>query len=274
MTMSISGPLRAVIVDDEASARERVRAALQALGDVDVVAECADGDAAVAYILAHEPDLVLLDVQMPGLDGFGVVQRVGTARMPPVVFTSGYAEHAVRAFEACAIDYVLKPFDDARLCAAVARVRTQILARAAAQLASNGDVGSTDPRVRLLLDVLAKQSKPRLHPDALVVRVGGAFEVVRVNEVVWVEADGNYAQLHVAGRTRLVSRSLAALERDLLDPARFARVHRSAIVNVGKIQKIEPLFHGDLLLVLEGGARVTCSRRYRERLEELLYFTT
>lgn len=286
--------MRVLVVDDDPLARARIVETLAAEPAVQIVGECGDGPSAVEGVLAWAPDLVLLDVQMPGFDGFEVVQRVGAARMPAVVFTSAYAEYAVRAFEAYAIDYVLKPFDDARLLAAVARVRARHLGQRRAPAAppaprvredeapdaEGGTAGRSGPapapadvRLRALLDHLNLPARPR-YPDALAVRASSGYAVVRIVEISWFEAEGNYARIHGGGRARLVSKSLATLEREVLDPERFVRVHRSAIVNVATIHSVEPLFHGDLLLVLADGARVTCSRRYRARLEERLYFTT
>jgi two-component system LytT family response regulator len=271
--------LRVLVVDDDATARRHIAELLGPRPDVEIVGECADGECAVAQIAATRPDLVFLDVQMPKLDGFGVVERVGASRMPPVVFTSAYAEFAVRAFEAYAIDYVLKPFDDARFLAALARAREQVAVRAEREAAARESAAresappAADPRLLALLAHLAGPARPR-YPDAVAVKSGGQYVVLRVEDVDWIEADGNYARLHVQKRPRLITKSLATLERDVLDPARFVRVHRSAIVNVAKIAAVEPLFHGDVSLVLQDGTKVDCSRRFRERLEERLYFTT
>ena len=307
-TAIADAPIRVLIVDDDAAARGRARDVVNAEPGLEVVGECADGTTAVALIRAARPDLVLLDVQMPGLDGFGVVSQVGAASMPAVVFTSAYAEFAVRAFEAYALDYVLKPFDDARLRAGLTRARAQVLARrtaasaapaaappevlpepaatptvaapvkapeaaALAEGASPWPPSFDDPRLPLLLDYLARPARPR-YPDALAIRVGAQYAVVRVADVDWIEADGNHARVYVQKRPRLVTKSLSTLERDVLDPERFVRVHRSAIVNVPRVAAVEPGLHGDLDLLLQDGTRVSCSRRYRERLEERLYFTT
>lgn len=281
---AIAGVLRVLIVDDDPTARARARDVLGRRPDVVVVGECADGETAVALIGAARPDAVLLDVQMPGLDGFGVVARVGVAGMPPVVFTSAYSEFAVRAFEAYALDYVLKPFDDARLLQALERVRREVAVRHAAAIAGRAQGASSsadvlagtvaaDPRLQALLDLLARPARPR-YPDALAIRAGPHYAVVRVVDVDWIEADGNYAQVYVQRRPRVVSKSLAVLEREVLDPDRFVRVHRSTIVNVSRVHTVEPGLHGDVDLVLHDGTRVACSRRYRDRLEERLYFTT
>ncbi len=278
--------LRVLIVDDDAGARRRAREVLDASPDVQIVGECGDGESAVALIGAARPDLVLLDVQMPGLDGFGVVGRVGAEAMPPVIFTSAYSEFAVRAFEACAIDYVLKPFDAGRLLQALERVRRELAVRrdragdrtsagaaAPAPELPRGDALAADPRMQLLLELVANPGRPR-YPDALAIRAGAQYAVVRVADVDWIEADGNYSRVYVQKRPRLVSKSLATLEREVLDPSRFVRVHRSTIVNLSRVAVVDPGDHGDVDLVLHDGTRVACSRRYRERLEQRLYFTT
>ncbi|GJG89779.1 DNA-binding response regulator [Gemmatimonadetes bacterium T265] len=284
--MSVSPPpvspaatLRVLIVDDDAGARRRAREVVEETADVQIVGECADGESAIALIGAARPDVVLLDVQMPGLDGFGVVNRIGTAAMPPVIFTSAYAEFAIRAFEACAVDYVLKPFDSGRLLTAIDRVRRELAARreraaaSAAPGATAGDGLAADPRMQLLLELVANPARPR-YPDALAIKAGAQYAVVRVADVDWIEADGNYARVFVQKRPRLVSKSLATLEREVLDPARFVRVHRSTVVNVSRVAAVEPGDHGDVDLLLHDGTRIVCSRRYRERLEQRLYFTT
>ena len=231
-----------------------------------MVAECSDGREAVRALTSSPVDLVLLDVEMPRLDGFGVLTEVGPERMPPVIFVSAYSAYAVRAFEAYALDYLLKPFDDARFATALDRGRTQVNARRHANAA-------LDQRLIGILEHL-RRPQPAQYPDALAIRSGDQYVVVRVADVDWIEADGNYARLYVRGRARLLTKTLAALESELLDPTVFIRVHRSAIVNALKIASVEPLFHGELTLVLHDGTRVPCSRRHRKRLEERLYFTT
>src|SRR5688572_880787 len=204
---------------------------------------------------------------MPRLDGFGVVELVGPEHMPAVVFTSAYAEFAVRAFEAYALDYLLKPFDDARFAAALARARQQVADRRTAAFAR------PDARLVGLADEL-RRPEPARYPEALAIKSGTEYVVVRAADIDWIEADGNYAKVYVQKRPRLLAKSLTALEHEVLDPDRFLRVHRSAIVNLSRIVSVEPLSHGELTLVLQDGTRVDCSRRYRKRLEERLYFTT
>jgi two-component system LytT family response regulator len=257
--------MHVLVVDDDASARQHIRALLAAYDDV-MAEECSDGREAVRALTSSRVDLVLLDVEMPQLDGFGVLAEVGAERMPPVIFVSAYSEYAVRAFEAYALDYLLKPFDDARFATALDRGRAQVHARRHANAA-------LDQRLIGILEHL-RRPQPAHYPDALAIRSGDQYVVVRVADVDWIEADGNYARLYVRGRARVLTRTLAALESELLDPSVFIRVHRSAIVNASKIASIEPLFHGELSLVLHDGTRVPCSRRHRKRLEERLYFTT
>jgi two-component system LytT family response regulator len=261
-------PLRAVVVDDEALGRDCVRIALERRGDVAVVAECDEGPAAVAAIEALRPDVVLLDVQMPGMDGFAVVERVGAARMPPVVFVTGHDEHAVRAFQVHALDFVLKPFDDARLARAMDRVRAQL------QLRRDGELG------RRLSALLAEVRAPdaavaapdRALPAApgerltrLVVREDGHIRFVPVRDVDWLEGDGNYVRVHAGGRVHRLRAGVGGLAARL-DPARFARIHRSTIVNVERIREVQPWFGGDYVAILDDGTRLRVSRTFAQDL--------
>jgi two-component system LytT family response regulator len=266
--MLVPSTIRTLVVDDDVLARTHLRALLEGEADVEVVGECADGRTAVERIATLQPDLVLLDVQMPLLDGFGVVQQVGPGRMPPVIFISAHSDFAVRAFEAYALDYVLKPYESTRLLAAIARARETVAARRRAHAAL-----PDDGRLTALLAQFALPTVPR-YPDSLAVKLGDQYHVLRVPDIDWIEADGNHSRLHIAQRHRLIAKSLALLERQVLDPARFLRVHRSSIVNISKVVAVEPMFHGDVQLVLQNGTRVDCSRRYRSRLQERLYFTT
>lgn len=277
--------IRALLVDDDALARDRVRTLLAKYEDIAIVGECADGREAVSALTASPFDLVFLDVEMPNLDGFGVLSEVGAERMPPVIFISAYATYAVRAFEAYALDYLLKPFDELRFAAALERARAQVDARqanAVRAVDSNGMGGSAtadaasaplDQRLIALLEDL-RRPQPVHYPEALAIRGGDQYVVVRVADIDWIHADGNYSRLYVHGRARLLTKTLATLEAEVLDPDLFVRVHRSAIVNTAKIAAVEPLFHGDLTLIMQDGMRVPCSRRHRKRLQGKLYFTT
>lgn len=275
--MTGDAPLRVLVVDDDPLARARIRTLLADHPDLVVAGECEDGRQAADALAAAGIDAVFLDVQMPHLDGFEVLAAVGVARMPPVVFTSAYSEFAVRAFEAYAIDYLLKPFDATRFAVAVERVREQAAAhRSRRQPPRAGDGGAAplDERLVGLLQHWERVGAAPTYPEAIAIKGGAQYTVVRVADVDWIEADGNYARLYVQRRPRLLAKSLATLEKQVLDPDRFVRVHRSAIVNATKIVAVEPLSHGELTLVLHDGTRVDCSRRYRKRLEEKLYFTT
>ena len=259
--------IRTLVVDDEAQARQRVRELAKGHPDIQIVHESAGGLDAVETIRSRDIDLVFLDVQMPDLDGFGVVAAVGAERMPPVIFTTAYAEYAVRAFEAYALDYLLKPFDMGRLTVALDKARLQIAQRHASEGASS------DGRISGLLQHLTENGD-HLFPEAIAIRNGAQYVVTRIADVDWIEADGNYSRLHVNKRPRLLTKSLATLEKDILDPDVFIRVHRSAIVNAKRITAVEPKAHGDLRLVLQDGTQVDCSRRFRKRLEDKLYFTS
>ncbi|MBA3891080.1 MAG: response regulator transcription factor [Gemmatimonadaceae bacterium] len=258
-----------LVVDDDLRARQRLRDLSERAGGLAVIGECADGREAVDALSAGQVDLVFLDVEMPRLDGFGVIAEIGLDRMPPVIFTSAYSEFGVRAFESYALDYLLKPFDESRFLAAVDRVRAPVGARDRQGAARR----TADPRLRGLLEHV-QDHRRGTHPEAIAIRTGGQYAVVRVADVDWIEADGNYSRVYVQKRPRILTRTLATLEREVLDPAVFVRVHRSAIVNGTKIVAVEAHGHGDLTLVLHDGTHVHCSRRYRARLEDVLYFTT
>jgi len=245
-------PLRVLVVDDEPLARRLVRALLAPDPDVSVVAECS-GVAAAAAIVQHAPDIVFLDVQMPEVDGFEVVEQVGAERAPVIVFVTAYGEHALRAFDVHAIDYVLKPIDDARFARALAHAKAQALARRR---------GEGDGRLEQLM------RDPARMPNGFLVRARDRTLVVRADEIDWIEASDYYATLHTRGQSHLLRETLSSLERRL-DPARFFRVHRSAIVNLDRVREIQPLFHGDGIVVLEDGAQVRLSRARRREFERL-----
>ncbi len=255
-------PLRVLVVDDDPLSRERIRSLLQDDAELEVIGECGDGRAGVEAIRREQPDLLFLDVQMPELDGFGVVEAIGAERMPVVVFVSAYVEFALRAFDAYALDYLLKPFAADRFALALARAKEQARLRAPGQ----------DARISALARHLA--GDPAAYPEVLAIKAGGQYAFVRVEEVDWVEADGNYARLHLGAATRMMTRTVTELETRILDPARFARIHRSTIVNLSRIVAAEPLFHGDLSVSLRDGTRLTCSRRYRHNLEARVFFTS
>ncbi|MGE3274143.1 MAG: LytR/AlgR family response regulator transcription factor [Vicinamibacterales bacterium] len=245
--------MRVLIVDDEPLARENLRLLLQGVPGATVAGECRTGREAIQLAARLSPDVVFLDIRMPRLDGFEVVERLGGDPPPLVVFVTAYDEHAVRAFDAPAVDYLLKPFDDARFARAIVRLRERLAARAAGGMAPLTD--GVSPAAR--------------YAERLVIREVGRMRVVRVAELDWVEAEGVYCRLHAGGRSDLLRSSMDALE-DVLDPVRFARVHRSAIVNVTRIAELAPAGHGDYVIRLTTGQEISLSRRRRQVLDALL----
>ena len=253
--------LRTVIVDDEPLARERLASLLSAEQDIEVVAQCRDGEEAVTAIDQHSPDLVFLDVQMPGLNGFEVIDAVGGEKMPLVIFVTAYDQHALRAFQVRALDYLLKPFDRERFKEALQRARAHI------QRDETGDLG------RRLLALVKDLRRDQPKTDRLVVKSGGRLFFLRTDEIDWVEASGNYVRLHVGATSHLLRETMNAIE-GRLDPEKFFRIHRSRIVNMERIQEMQPWLNGEYAVLLRTGTRLTLSRGYREKLQERLGRTT
>jgi len=224
--------------------------------DAVIIGECSSGAEAVEAIEQYPPDLVLLDVQMPGMDGLGVVEAVGLDRMPPVIFVTAYDHHAVRAFELCALDYLLKPFDAERFERALDRARARI------------QFGGPMDWNRRVLSLLERMRQPRAASDRLVLRSGGRMFFLPAEEIDWIGAEGNYARIHVGKQAHLVRETLTDLERRL-DGARFFRIHKSTIVNADRIREIQPTINGAHVVLLRDGSRLTWSRGYRARLKEL-----
>lgn len=249
--------MRVLIVDDERLARRGIRRQLARFDGLEIVGESADGAAAVQAIGDLAPDLVILDVQMPELDGFQVIEAVGPGRMPAVIFMTAYDEHAIRAFEADAVDYLLKPVDPARVERAVARALRRL----------EGGGGDLASRLEALLRRLDRPPS-----DASVRRIPvedrGRFHFVDPAEILWVEAAGNYVRLHTLDRIHRVRSTLEAMERRL--GGRYLRVSRSAVVNRDAIEEVEPYIKGSFVLILTGGGKVRSARRYREVLLEFL----
>ncbi|MCI0433691.1 MAG: LytTR family DNA-binding domain-containing protein [Gemmatimonadetes bacterium] len=278
--------MRAVIVDDEPVARAGIRQLLAADAEVTVVGEAGSGPAAVRAILEHEPDLLFLDIQMPEMNGFEVLDAVGPARVPAVIFVTAYDQFAVRAFEVQALDYLLKPFDDERFRAVLGRAKAHV------RRARDGDLAA---RLSALLEQWesSRPSQPHAGPDRttqpstsrrlrrrgpepaggwlarIIVRGSGRVFFQPVEEIDWIEAADYYARLHVSGKTHLVRETLAALEKQL-DPRRFLRVHRSAIVNIDRIKELRPDWRNRHELVLRDGTAVPLSRGRKKTVERLL----
>jgi two-component system, LytTR family, response regulator len=249
--------MRALVVDDEPMARERVLSLLQHEDDVEVVGECSDGEQAIAAIQHHTPDLVFLDVQMPGIDGFGVIQAIGAERMPIVVFITAYDEYALKAFEVHAADYLLKPFGRDRFQETLKHARESLERRRA------GDLGR---RLLALVNDI-KPETPKL--DRLVVKSGGRVFFLRTEDIDWIEAAGNYVRLHLTDESHLFRETMNRMEARL-DSRKFARIHRSRIVNTERIKELQPWFNGEYVVVLRNGTRLPLSRGYRDKLQEQL----
>jgi two-component system LytT family response regulator len=245
-----------IIADDEPLARERLRMLLAGRTGYEIVAECEDGAQAVDRILDAQPDLVFLDVNMPALDGLEVAEALGEAT-PAVVFVTAFQEFAVRAFEVSAVDYLLKPVDRERFERALARAETRLASDAPPAL---------DPVLRQLLEALRAE---RSYAKRFLVRSVRGHYFVRADEIDWVDAQENYVRLHAGGRAHLVRETMTALEAKL-NPDMFVRVHRSAIVNIDRIERIESHTRGEYLITLRDGTRLTSSRAHGERLRQLL----
>jgi two-component system LytT family response regulator len=249
--------IRTLIVDDEPLARERLRSLLEAEPDIEIVGECRDGREAVETIRKIGPDLVFLDVQIPELDGFGVLETLGADRAPVIVFVTAYDQYALQAFEVHAVDYLLKPFDQDRFQKALARARTAV---------ARDQRGELNERLLALLQDL---KVPQGYLERLVVKSSGRLFFLRTDEIDWIESSGNYVCLHVAGESHLLRETMTGLE-GRLEPNRFVRIHRTAIVNIDRIKELQPLFHGEYQVILRDGTQLTLSRGYRDRLQEVV----
>jgi two-component system LytT family response regulator len=249
--------IRTLIVDDEPLAREKMRSLLEAEDDIEVAGECRDGVEAIETIRRTPPDLIFLDVQIPEVDGFGVIERIGPEKMPAVVFVTAYDQYALQAFEVHAVDYLLKPFDQERFQKALARARAEVESR------RNGDFSQR------LLALLQDLKSPQGHLERLVVKSSGRLFFLRVEEIDWIESSGNYVCLHVGSESHLLRETMSGIEAKL-DPARFIRIHRTAIVNIDRIKELQPLFHGEYEVVLRNGTTLTLSRGFRDRLQGLI----
>ena len=256
-------PITAIVADDESVARRRLVRMLGESGRASVVAACAGGRDAVERVVTLRPDLLFLDVQMPDLDGFQVVEAIAGRASPAIVFVTAYDQYALRAFDVHAVDYLLKPFDAARFEDALGRA----IDRATIRRSEGGD----DERLRALLaEYLSRPRSPQVeYLDRVAVKHDGTLRIVRTTDVDWWEADGNYVRLHAAGSSFLVRSTMAAIEAQL-DPRQFIRVHRRYVVNVDRIVEVQPWFAGDAVAVLRNGAKVRVSRTYRERLHTRL----
>src|SRR5512143_539566 len=255
--MSDTTKIRTVIVDDEELARDRIQTLLELQPDVEVVGVCADGPSAVELIDRTQPDLVFLDVQMPGMDGFEVVENLERTKVPAIVFVTAHDAHALRAFEIHALDFLLKPFDQTRFEKALERARGRLTQTKETVL---------DSRLVTLLEELHEERK---YSERLIVKSSGRVFFVRTEEIDWVDDATTSAEIYTKSDAHLLRESMKNMEAKL-DPKTFVRIHRSAIVNIDHIKELEPWFHGEYIVILHDGTRLTASRVFSDRLSALI----
>lgn len=252
--------VKVLVADDEPLARRRSARLLRERDDVEIIAQCSGGSEAIAGIREQRPDLVLLDIQMPDVDGFGVITEVGLANMPHVIFVTAYDQHAIKAFEINAVDYIVKPYTSERFHEAVDRAIERIGVRAT-------DATKDEARlVSVLQRVFADEEKNERGSDRILVRDRDRIRLVRAHDVDWVESEANYVRLHVGTSSYLIRGNLGKLEEKLAGFG-FVRVHRRFLVNVDRVTEVQPWFGGDAILVLSNNAKVRLSRTFREPFE-------
>lgn len=251
------GKIRALIVDDELLARKFIRRMLKHDPEFEIVGEAGNGKEAVEMIKVQKPDVVFLDVQMPEMDGFGVLEAVGLGHLPDIVFTTAYESYAIRAFELHALDYLLKPFDQERFRDALKHAKDRVHSRQ-----------QEDGRIQIGA-LLERINSKQAYLDRLIIRGDGRITFLNTREIDWIEADDKYVHLHTRSGARMVRQTLTAMESQL-DPAKFARVHRSAMVNLERIKELQPLFNGEYSLHLDDKTKLTLSRKYKDKLFQLL----
>lgn len=256
--------IKTIIVDDEPLARRNLRLLLERDPQIEILDECRNGREAVKAINTLSPDLIFLDIQMPEMDGFDVLTRVGPEHIQAIIFVTAFDQYALKAFDVHALDYLLKPYDDERFARALERAKSQIAAR---------EINQLSERLLALLEERETERKGSKHEERyltrLMIKVSNRVMLLKVDEIDFIEADGNYAKLHVGKKMHLLREKMNDLE-GRLDPARFVRIHRSAIVNLERIKEMHPHFNGDYVVVLEDGRQLRLSRTRREQLEARL----
>ena len=256
--------IRTLIVDDEPLARRNLRLLLEKDPQIEIIDECRNGLEAVEAVNSFSPDLIFLDIQMPEMDGFDVLAKVGAEQIQAIIFVTAFDQYALKAFEVHALDYLLKPFDDARFQRALAQAKSQIEQRALNKISGKLLALLEDRESRRV------QRPPRkTYLTRLMVKLASRVILLKVNEIDWIEADGNYAKLHVGRKSHLLREKMHDLEAQL-NPDRFVRIHRSIIVNLDRIKELHPHFNGDYIVVLEDGVQLKLSRSRREQLESRL----
>lgn len=260
----MNAKIKTLIVDDEPLARRNIRLLLEKDPQIEIVAECRNGKEAVAAIKSFPLDLIFLDIQMPEMDGFDVLEQVGLEQIHAIIFVTAFDQYALKAFEVHALDYLLKPFDDARFQRALQTAKDQIEQREIDKL--------TKKLLALLEDRLTtreKLSQERTYLTRLMIKLTNRVILLNVNDIDWIEADGNYAKLHVGHKSHMLREKMHDLE-SRLDPQQFVRIHRSIIVNLERIKELYPHFNGDYMIVLADGTQLKLSRSRREHLESRL----
>jgi two-component system LytT family response regulator len=249
--------IRVCIVDDEPIACRRIQRLLKDDVGIEIVKICNNGEQATDAIRKLSPDLVFLDIQMPGMDGFEVLKSLQNEHIPHVIFVTAYDRYAIQAFEVHALDYLLKPFDTERFEEALTRAKAQI------------DQDRNRSLNKGLYALLEEMKTPPRYLERLVIKASGRVFFLKTEEIDWIEAQGKYVSIHTGKEEHLVREGMNTLESEL-DPRKFVRIHKSTIVNVDRIQQLQTWFHGDYRVILHNGTTLTLSRRYRQRLDELL----
>ena len=250
--------IRALIVDDESLARKFIRRMLRADNDMEVVGECKNGAEALTCISDDKPDLVFLDVQMPEMDGFSLLESLGPERIPLIIFTTAYEQYAIRAFELHALDYLLKPFDQTRFQDALAHAKDRLKEKP-----------QQEQNVLQIAALLDSIRKPSQHLDRVFIKSKGRISFLKTDEINWIEADDKYVHLHTKRGEPMIRQTLSAMEAQL-NPTKFLRIHRSAIVNIERIKELHPTFSGEHEVLLDDGTTLTLSRHYKDKVFDSL----
>ncbi len=255
--MTASRKIRTLIVDDEPLARRKMRRMLARDSEVEILVDCSNGREAIDAITINHPDLVFLDVQMPEINGFDVLEAIPQPVMPFVIFVTAYDQYALRAFEVSAVDYLVKPFDRRRFEKALQRAKSRLTAERGSDL--------NQQTLALLEELKARSS----HVERLVIKAGGRAFFLKTEEIDWIEAEGKYVRLHVGKESYLLRDAIGSMEAQL-DPKKFPRIHRSTIVNIERVRELQPWFHNEYRVILKDGTELMLSRSCRKRLGELL----
>jgi two-component system LytT family response regulator len=250
--------IRAIIIDDEPLAREKVKLFAGDEPDIEIVDVCSNGHEAIASYNRYKPDLLFLDIQMPEMNGFEILQHLQGNTLSAVIFITAYDEFALRAFEFHAIDYLLKPYDRERFQRSVAHARVA--------LHTTGQLETTAEQIKVLLDSV-HQNSAKL--ERLIVKTNGKIIFLRLEEVDWIESAGNYVKLHCGNETHLIRETMNGLEQQL-NPKKFIRIHRCTIINIEKIKELEPYFNGEYKVILNNNSQVFLSRNYKENFTKVL----